>query len=251
MHRPLLKAVIVLLVGAIVYATTSFGATADPAERIQFEIPALPGLQRYVDLLAYPSYVALALDNAGSGPSVSSRPVIESANSLRIRYAVMRFTGRKDAVFSYEAGVTFSIGVGETTFALPVTVDTSALAGGRIKVEAAPPLAKLFPQELRDRMMVKAQLVADRARQQAVLDYLDNIAKNLPAGAGAGAMGERILIDAYNHSGAAAGPGGREPGDAEPLSDQAMLIATLAIWLIVVPAVFLVRRLRARRRAQA
>jgi hypothetical protein len=35
--------------------------------------------------------------------------------------------------------------------------------------------------------------------------------------------------------------GGREPGDAEPIADQWMLLATLAIWLFIVPGFFVAR----------
>ncbi len=41
--------------------------------------------------------------------------------------------------------------------------------------------------------------------------------------------------------------GGRDVGDAVPLSDQRLLILTLIIWLIVVPVALLVHRLRRRR----
>jgi hypothetical protein len=52
---------------------------------------------------------------------------------------------------------------------------------------------------------------------------------------------EKILIEAYNR-GTPVATGGREFGDAEPLSEQLALIFTLAIWLVVVPAGLLARR---------
>ena len=62
-------------------------------------------------------------------------------------------------------------------------------------------------------------------------------------------MLEAIALEAYNRSGEpATGATGRDRGEAEPLSDQVMLLATLAIWLIGFP-VFLYF-VRARRRRQ-
>jgi hypothetical protein len=76
------------------------------------------------------------------------------------------------------------------------------------------------------------------------LDYLDRLSK-APGAADPGALGEAILLDAYNRSGGPAARG--DVGDAVPLSEQWMLILTLAIWLILFPAALVVYRPRRRR----
>jgi hypothetical protein len=193
-------------------------------------------LQRYVDLLAQPGYLAITLENNDLSPSLSSKiKVGENGGSAEIRNAVVRFTGRKGPLFSYEAA--YLLGLGDTKISFPVYVDTSALSLGKVTVTLSPPLAQLIPKELIDRIQLKAQLIANTSAQQKVVNYLDGMSKH-------GDLIEAVLLDAYNRSGGPMARGARDVGDAVPLSDQWLLILTLIIWLIVVPVVLLVYRLR-------
>jgi hypothetical protein len=112
-----------------------------------------------------------------------------------------------------------------------------------VKVALSPPLASLIPPELTDRIRIKTQLVANPEAQKKVLAYLDQQAKE-------GDLAQAILLDAYNRGG---GPmaQGRDVGDAVPLSDQWLLILTLAIWLLVLPVLLVVHRVRRSRRKPA
>ena len=55
--------------GAVRIRRSLFRCTSDA---IQLDVPALPGFGKYVDLLTHPAYLALALDNNGIVPSLSS-----------------------------------------------------------------------------------------------------------------------------------------------------------------------------------
>jgi hypothetical protein len=233
-----------MLAGA--FADTPAGAKSDA---IQLEVPALPGFSQYADLLTHPAYLALALENNGIVPSFSSRLTLPNSRSVKLRNAMLRYTGRQGTVYTYEAGYTVDLAVSTTELTFPLTVDIATLPQGKVVVKATPPLAKFFPKELVERIRIKASMLSDRATEQIVLDYLDR----LSAGAASPQLGdslvEAILIDAYNKSGKRAGADQRERdvGDAEPLSDQFLLIATLAIWLVLVPVVLVVQRIRRRR----
>jgi hypothetical protein len=89
-------------------------------------------------------------------------------------------------------------------------------------------------------------MLANADAQQKILDYLDALAKGTDSDAEQATLREAILVDAYNRSAglAMAGP---DVGEAVPLSEQWMLILTLAIWLILFPAGLLIYRLRRRR----
>ena len=217
---------------------------AQPANELRFEIPSLPGFERHAHLLERPGYIGVVLENNDLHPTFSSKMLVrDRGREVEVKQAVMRFTGRNAAVYSYEAGV--SLGIGKAAITFPVSVDLSALASGKTIVVAQLPLATLIPDEKRERIDTKARMLANVAAQQKVLDYLDRLAKT--AGPGdAQALIEAILIDAFNRSGAP-GMAGHDVGDAVPLSEQWMLLVTLAIWLIVVPAALLIRRLRRRR----
>lgn len=201
---------------------------------IRFDIQVVPGLERYVDLLAQPGLLAIALENNGLNPSISSKlKVAEEGRAAEIRSATLKFTGRKGTVFNYEAG--YLLGIGDTKISFPVAIDVSGISSGKVTAILTPPLAALIPVELTDKIRMKAGLIANAAAQRKVVEYLDRQPKDTFA--------QAILIDAFNRSG---GPGvaTRDVGVAVPLSDQWLLILTLIIWLIVLPVVLFWHRLR-------
>lgn len=229
------------------YLIAAVAALAQPSlcmaqqqkEAIRFDIPVLPDLQRYADLLAQPGYLAIVLENNGLSPSQSSKLKIgEQGRTAEIRGATFRFTGKTGAVYSYEAG--YSLGLGGSKLSFPVTVDASGIPYGKVLVAVSPPLMSLIPDELTDRIRLKSQLIASLTAQKKVLAYLDAIPKE-------GNLVEAILVDAFNRGGGPMAESGRDVGDAVPLSDQWLLILTLFIWLIVVPAYLFVHRRRHRR----
>lgn len=214
--------------------TFSVQGQTNEGEGIRMELPVLPALARYVDMLERPAYLALALEINGLNPSLSSRMMIEDSRGLRVRNAVLHYKGKQGSTYNYEAGATLNLGVGETTFSFPVIVDVGGLGEGKVVVRAVPPLSKFFPQELRERIQIKAQLLANAATQQKVVEYLDGISKQAPGSQMD--LFEKILIDAYNASGTSPAGGLRgDRGDAEPVSDQILLLITLVIWLVIVP----------------
>lgn len=228
-----------LIAAAAALAQPSLCMAQQQKEAIRFDIPVLPDLQRYGDLLAQPGYLAIVLETNGFSPSQSSKlKVSEQGRAAEIRGATFRFTGKNGAVYSYEAS--YSLGLGDSKLSFPVTVDASEIASGKVRVALSPPLMSLIPDELTDRIRLKSQLIANLAAQKKMLAYLDALPKE-------GNLVEAILADAYNRGGGPMAESGRDVGEAIPLSDQWLLILTLFIWLIVVPAYLFVQRRRHRR----
>ena len=218
-------------------------------DEIRIEIPVVPALDRYAGLLEFPGYFGIALENNGFSPSMSSKlQVRENGRALEIRNASLRYVGRKGAVYTYEAAVVLNLGVSDSRLAFPVVVDLAQVPSGKVVVTAKPPLANLFPAELTDRIRIKASLIANATTQKKMLEYLDGLTRSASGGSsGFAVLAEAILVDAYNKGGGPAAVRGRDVGEAVPLSDQWMLLLTLAIWLLIVPAILLYQRLRARR----
>jgi hypothetical protein len=217
-------------------------------DAIQIELPALPGFGRYLDLLAHPAYLALALENNGMAPSLSKRITVLNSHALKMQNAFMRYTGHKGSVYIYSAGYTLDLGTSTTDLTFPVTIDVGQLSQGKVTVRATPPLAKLFPKELVERARTRAETLSDRTAQQSLLSYLDDLGRKASDPNGNDSLFEAILVDAYNRAGTdTAARSGHDVGEAEPLSDQWMLIATLAIWVVIVPAWLFLRRIRAAR----
>jgi hypothetical protein len=243
-----MTAMIRRLVLAVPVAALFFSVSLNAAERrdnaIVIAVPVIPEVRRYLDLLAYPSYMAIALENNGLSPSQSSRLLIHDRANFETRNASIRFTGRKDAVFFYEAAVKFPIGGASTGIGVRVEVDASSVANGTMVLKMYPPLSGALPQSLLDRIEFKVQSLASAQSQRQMLAYLDEVRKRAP-GTSPDSMLEPILLDAYARSGTLAAQG-RDFGDAEPLSEQLALIATIAIWLVAITAL-VVRRFWRRR----
>lgn len=212
--------------------------SAAMAEDIRIELKALPELQRYVQLLDRPGYIAIALENSGFAATRSSKmKVDQQGRSAETGKAKVTFTGRTGDVFSYEAA--YLLGLGDSKLSFPVLVDTSALRLGTVTVTLSVPLAQLMTKDLVDRVQLKAELISNASVQRKVLDYLDAMSRHDD-------LVKAILVDAYNRGGGAA-TAASDVGDALPLSDQWMLLLTLVIWLILLPIALLVYRLRRRR----
>lgn len=220
------------------------------ADDIRIDIPIVPDLIRYADLLTLPGIFGVVLENNGLSPSMSSKLQIkDNGQALEIRNASLRYVANKGTLYSYEAAVTLNLGVSESKLVFPVAVDLTQATSGKVVVAIKPPLARLFPAELEDRIRIKALLIANVAIQKKLIAYLDDHGKAGPREkVDTAALVDSILIDAYNKGGGPVVSGGRDVGDAVPLPDQWMLLLTLGIWLLVVPGYLLYLRLRNRRR---
>lgn len=220
----------------LVLAAGRAAAGDKPGDVLQFDITVLPGIERHLDLMPYPPYLAVALENNGIRPSNLSRPVIADDHSLQFRSSTLRFVERKGQKFTYEASIEWDIATKQIRFKVPVEVDTASLASGKLSVRFYIPLARFFPQSINERIKLKVQSLAAEPVQQKMLGYFDDLKrKEMPSGGTAGVL-KQILIQGYNHPSSIESHGAAcEPGDAEPLSDQALLLATLVIWLVIVP----------------
>ena len=228
-------------VGAFAAALLPSSGISAQREAIWFDLEVLPAVKRYVELAAYPPYLAVALQNNGFSPVRSGRIFIEDDRTVRVHVAVVSFVREERSVYHYKATVEWSLGVAQTRFEVPVEVDVSRIGEGKLVIRVFPPLAGLTPDELNERIRAKLQSLANMAVQQRMLDYFDRLPGSGKDRLELDKMFRRILMDAYNLPVVAPGlAGAREPGDAVPLSDQWMFFATLAIWLVIVPAAFLI-----------
>jgi hypothetical protein len=219
---------------------------AQGSGEIRFEISTVAGLERHLAFLEHPGYLAVALENNGLSPSLSSKLVVrDRGREVEARIAVLRYAGREGSVYNYEVGLAIGPGSARSTLTFPVIVDLSSLAAAKAVVAVKPPLAALLPSELNDRIQIKMRMVANATAQKKIVDYLDQLARGVSQNAGPAALFESVLLDAYNR-GDRPGTSARDAGDALPLSDQWMLILTLLIWAVAVPAAYFYR-LRRRR----
>jgi hypothetical protein len=230
-------------------AVSASPANAQNPPRIAADIPVRQAFAKYTDLLAAPSYVLVALDNIEASPLAGGRVTILDPASFRYRIIEARYAGRKDAVYRYEGRIEWNLAVTTAALSGVMELDTAQLAEGRVGLKVSFPLAGLLPDELVERIRAKLALIGEPKRQDQLLAYLAALQKRIDAApAPRPTLYELILVDAHNRS-MAVGSSVRENGDAEPLSDKALFIVTILIWLVAVPAALILRRRSLARRA--
>jgi hypothetical protein len=222
------------------------GAQTNKKDVVAFDIPALTALSRHSDMLADPGILVVALENVGVQPTNSGRIAVRDRQTLEFQNSILRFTDRKGSVFHYDAKVALSLGIGEAAIRLPVELDATRIDQGHIDARVHLAFAKVIPVELTSRIELKIQSLATAQVQERLVAYLDQVTQR--AGETRESVFERILIDYHNRALTVGAPGSREPGDAEPLSDQVLLFITLIIWVVIVPAAFISRRLWRKRK---
>ncbi len=236
----------VLLCAILLLAAAAAAETGDP---LRFVIPVVPGAARHTDLLEYPAFLVVALENAGIRASNAARVVVVDGHTLAFRNIAIKYLGRKAGVLKYDAKVEWDLTMVQTSFDIPFEVDVGEIDRGQVVVQFRPKGASLLPQALIEKMQLKIMTIASANTQAAVLSYLDKVSKEKADGGIHGAL-ERIMIDSYNLPVSVVTAGCREPGDAEKVEDQYYLIATLLIWFVVVPVGVAAAIWRRRRRTQ-
>ncbi len=245
-----LKLALMLCSAAIVLASP---ASADTRDAITFEISILPEARRHIELLEYPPYLAVALENIGM-QLTSSKVTILDASSLQYKTAVLRFVGRKGPIYAYEVSGDWGVGLLRINLQMPFEADISTLDSGKVSIRMYPPSPDLIPLGLRNLIRLKAQSLADIVLQKNGLDYFDSLQQKRTPGSPIDEVFNRILVQAYNSRGgfidsAAA----RKSRTAEPdeilvrVSDQFLLLVTLIFWLVSVRLLAMVLYLRGKR----
>jgi hypothetical protein len=209
-------------------------AASSPKDVLQTEIPRVQGAEKHLDLL---EYLVVALENNGIKVSNMGRPTLIDERTIQLESAMLRFAEKKGAVYAYKSSLDGDLPLKHLKFEVPMEIDTSSASKGNIRVSVFLPLANFFPAELVERIRMKIQILSGSEVQKLMFGYFDGLSEKTDPGSVLHGLFSKIMLQSYS---APADTGGvyapREPGDAESLSDQACLLATLAIGLVIGPA---------------
>jgi len=212
-------------------------------EPITLELPVNSALIPYSDVLFLtPAYAALAFQNSGTPISLSRPMKIISATALQIGSEKIVFDDKKGRVYRYTASIGLPLGKEIT---VPVEIDTSNLAGGKLKIRIYSIVGGLVPRELVIKLESKMQYLANPGMQKNLINYLSARTKGSGAESKSHLL-EQIAWDAINQSNlSTSGLGCDDIGGAESLSSQWALIIAIIIWCIGLPTfLFIIRRQR-------
>ena len=203
---------------------------------LNFQIKLVENAPRFVDLLQYPSYLAVALENSGIRATNAGRIVLVDRENLQFRNVSIRFIEKRDGLIKYTSHIQWDLAMTQLTLDIPFEVDLSKINEKIVEVRFYPKGSALLPDSLIQKMQMKIQAIASQEAQNAIINYLQKIASKNKRGMDG--MLESILIDSYNLPIVSYGDGSKEFGDAEPLKDQYYLLATILLWFLLLPTTF-------------
>lgn len=221
--------------------STVFAAEASN-NALHFDIAVVQGAERYLDLLEYPAYLVVALENNGIKLSNMGSVSLVDEHTVQFKSAMLQYVRKSGSVYIYKSSLEWNLPLKHLEFDVPVEIDMGSVAKGTAHVSVLLPLANLFPNALVDRIRMKIQMLSGEEVQKRMLGYFDDLSGKTDHASGLQSLFSKILLAKIQlqSSSAPVDAGGvnvpNEPGDAESLSDQAYLLATLAIWLIIGPA---------------
>ena len=232
-------------------AGLTFAASSNDGA-LKFDIPVVQGAEKYLELLEYPAYLLVALENNGIKTSNMGRPKLVDEKTVQLKTAMLHYVEKKGAIYKYTGSLEWDNPVKHMKFEMPIEIDTSSVLSGNIKVSVFLPVVNFFPDVLVERIRIKIHMLTGPEIQKQMLAYFADLEKKNDPSVGLHGLLSSIMLQSYDVT---SYPGGlctlREPGDAESLSDQAYLFATLAIWFVILPALvasFIFWRKRKRKR---
>lgn len=227
---------------ALLFAAFHLGIAR--ADAITFTVQLPKEAARYTALLQFPGAACMAMENAGLQLSlVDTLSVGNGGRSVSVRNLTLEFRSYANEQAVFEASTLVGIEAAGSRLSFPVIVDLRSVGSGTAKVSLLIPGAKLIPPGLVDKLQTKLQQWSSPEVHKRIFDYLSSLSIDTVDKDPIDSMVRQIMADGYNRRALARSHGGNA-GEAIPLSDQWMLILSLAIWLIAVPVTYLVRRRR-------
>lgn len=201
---------------------------------LKFQIKVVDNASKYVDLLQYPSYLAVALDNSGIRATNAGRVIISDREKLQFRNVSIQFLEKKGELVKFTSHIQWDLSMTQLTLDIPFEIDLKKIDEKIVEVRFYPTGSALLPDALVQKMQMKIQAISSQEAQLTIINYLQKIASKNKRGMDG--MLEAILIDSYNLPVVYSGGSRKEFGDAEPLKDQYYLLATIILWLLLLPS---------------
>lgn len=225
-----LKSAILVLLG-IVFASAAF-AVDKKDNALSFDIVLIPQASRHVQWLAYPSYLAVALENNSLSLDISSNLAIRDGKSLKFDKYLVNYLGERGNTYFYTVDVYLPIG---GKFDIPVEIDASAVNAGKLTINVKMPLSEYIPLNYKERVAQRLNRITDVAIQRKLADYLDGFDAKPGFSKKMESKIELLMIDSYNRRIINSNrPSGKDPMRAEPISESILLIGSLLTLLVMI-----------------
>ncbi len=240
---------LLLLCLGLYFPNTTLAENSKSSGVFEFQVQVVPGVERHLEILEYPPILVAALENNGIRSSNSGRIIIRDLHTIEFKNTQLKFLKRVENVFHYQMSYDLVLLAEKKRINLLMEVDASQVTNGKINVTMHFPYLQMILQNITDRIEMKILSLTPESYQKKVITYLDALANKQPKPPQIHGLISSILVDSYNLPAQTTAQGlAKQPGDAEPVGDQLLLIATIIIWGVMLPGMFLVIFLWRKRR---
>ncbi len=220
-------------------------ATESNSESFEVEIPIIKEMRSSIDLLEYPGYLLLIIEN--NGIRLANSIEISSDREIKAGGSLLRFLKREGSRFFYQARIESGL-LGEgLSHSLQVEVDISKLQQGSIILYFRSPFIKLLSTQASHQIKTKIKTITNENAQKIMIDFLQAIPDYKNKGIHDPQVREIILLKAYNSLFSQIDESGDLPprnlGFGIPVALRISLLLLLFILLIMTPLVTLGRKL--------
>lgn len=160
------------LVAVVVMSYQSI-AMARTDNALEYTIPAIRGLERYIEMLEYPPYLALAIDNSGIRVGTGGLVVVDK-HTLQINYLRLKFVKKDGEVYAYNIEPALGLSLETIGLNLKVEIDCSQLRNGFVTMRIHMFRIDFFLSSVRNMIDYKIGL-ASEDNQKIILKYLDDL----------------------------------------------------------------------------
>lgn len=165
---------------------------------LRYRIPAINGAERFIEVLEYPTYLALALQNKGVRIAGNYEIEIKDQQTFDIKGIEVKFVKRDGSLFFYQVKLDLSILAGKAPPSLTMEVDISELRNKVLAISVSSSFIKYLPENVREIIKAKIQKIASEHNQKKVLEYLNKLSSASRQNNGIQNVFGGIVIDAYN-----------------------------------------------------
>lgn len=191
------RVIFIILITMLIFPSSA--STSNQSENvITLSIPVIQDSARFLDLLEYPSYLAVALENNGIILKKHSKIQILDNHSLEIMGVTIKYIKRSDNLFFYQIKYG-PININNILLnELTLEIDTSKVNQWVVRITIPSLLMRILPSDLTDRIKMKARILTDIDNQKQMVSYFNKIYSINNQTGNTSQILEKILINAYN-----------------------------------------------------
>lgn len=231
----------------------SFVNLVEASERengvLLYNIPVVSEAGRFIDILEYPTYVAIALQNNGIRVAELYEVKIGNYRNFAIKGTEFNFIKRDGGNFYYQVQLGRNIASRMLLPMVDVAVNTSELSNGIVVFRVASPIVNVLPESVKDIIKGKINDLASVDNQKKVLKYFEKLSNSGFRDNEIQNIVDGIMVDAYNAHVNESGIIYMEGIVPSPMYQYSTLIYIVTAFIIIIP-IFMLQRASIVRAAQ-